>query len=49
VVPVEKELGHLGEDPIETIEEVPTYMMDSFILVMKAPHIFENEIDDILF
>jgi hypothetical protein len=49
VLPVEEELGHLGENPIEAIEEVPTCMMDSFILVMETPNIFENEIDDILF
>jgi hypothetical protein len=49
MVPVEEELRHLEKDPIELLEEVPTPLMDSSILAMEAPHMFGNEIDDILF
>jgi hypothetical protein len=48
MVPVREELGHLEKDPIEILEEIPTYLMDSSILAMETPHMFGNEIDDIL-
>jgi hypothetical protein len=48
MVPVREELGHLEKDPIEILKEIHIHLMDSSILAKETPHMFGNEIDDIL-
>jgi zinc-binding in reverse transcriptase len=48
VVPVEAEAVHFEGDQTCILEEVPILLMGSSNQAMKAPHMFGNEVDDIL-